>query len=68
MKPDPEFRSFGRYMAVGIQMMVTTVVIAGIGYWLDKRTGKSPLFLAIFFLLGALGGLAVVWRTLQEKR
>ncbi len=49
-------------------MMVTTVVIAGIGYWLDKRTGKSPLFLAIFFLLGALGGLAVVWRTLQEKR
>ncbi len=67
MKFGPEFRGVGRYMALGIQMIVTTVVIAGVGYWLDKRTGKEPWFLVVFFLLGALGGIAVVWRALREK-
>jgi F0F1-type ATP synthase assembly protein I len=67
MKLGNEFRGFGRYMALGIQMIVVTVVIAAIGYWLDKKTGREPLFLIVFFLLGALGGIAVVWRALQEN-
>jgi F0F1-type ATP synthase assembly protein I len=60
----PELRGFGQYMALGIQMVVVTAVVAGIGYWLDKKTGRSPLFLIVFFILGALGGIAVVWRAL----
>ena len=56
----------GQYMALGIQMVVVTVVGAGIGYWLDKRTGNEPLFLIVFFLLGALGGIMLVWRALQN--
>ena len=56
----------GQHMALGIQMVVVTVVGAGIGYWLDKRTGKEPVFLIVFFLLGALGGIMLVWRTLQD--
>ena len=55
-------------MSLGVQMVVTTVVIAVIGYWLDKITGRSPIFLIVFFLLGALGGLAVVWRVLYVER
>ncbi len=62
-----DFQGMGRYLTLGIQMVVTTVVIAGIGYWLDARTGRMPLFTIIFFFLGALGGLAVVWRALQEN-
>jgi F0F1-type ATP synthase assembly protein I len=58
----------GQYLSLGIQMVVVTLVGAGIGYWLDQKTGKSPVFLAIFFLLGALGGIAVVWRALNEQR
>ena len=53
-------------MALGIQMVVVTAVIAAIGYWLDKKTGKAPVFLIVFFLLGAFGGIAVVWRALNE--
>jgi len=67
MKQKPELIGMGRYMAVGIQMVVVTAVIAGIGYWLDQRTGKAPLFLIVFFLLGSFGGVAVVWRTLAAK-
>ena len=68
MKLGQEFRGFGQYMALGIQMVVVTMVMAGIGYWIDKRTGREPLFLAIFFFLGAFGGIAVVWRALQNDR
>jgi F0F1-type ATP synthase assembly protein I len=56
----------GRYVALGTQMVVTTTVIAAIGYWLDKKTGEEPLFLIVFFFLGALGGMAVVWRALYQ--
>ena len=67
MKVGPEFPGMGRYMTLGAQMVVTTVVIAAIGYWLDKKTGKEPLFLIVFFFLGALGGIAVVWRALYPN-
>lgn len=64
----PELRGVGSYMALGMQMVVVTAVITAIGYWLDQRTGREPLFLVIFFVLGALGGMAVVWRELAGGR
>jgi len=67
MKAGPELSGMGRYMAVGIQMVVVTAALAAIGYWLDKKTGKEPLFLIAFFFLGAFGGIVVVWRSLQRK-
>ena len=52
MKLGSDFRGVGQYMALGIQMVVVTIVGAGIGYWLDERTGREPLFLILFFFLG----------------
>ncbi|HUK81404.1 MAG TPA: AtpZ/AtpI family protein [Verrucomicrobiae bacterium] len=66
MDKKPEISGLGRYMALGIQMVVVTAVISVMGYWLDQKTGRGPLFLIVFFLLGALGGIAVVWRALNE--
>ena len=66
MKQGPELSGMGRYLALGIQMVVVTAVITGIGYWLDRKTGKEPVFLIVFFMLGALGGIAVVWQALQR--
>jgi F0F1-type ATP synthase assembly protein I len=67
MKAGPELPGLGRYMALGIQMVVVTAVIAAIGYWLDRKTGRTPLFLIVFFFLGALAGIAVVWRELYKN-
>lgn len=67
MKLGNEFRGLGRYLALGIQMVVVTGVGAAVGYWLDSKTGKEPVFLIVFFLLGAAGGLMSVWRLLQEN-
>jgi ATP synthase protein I len=66
MKAGPEISGMGRYMALGIQMVVVTAVMAAIGFWLDKKTGREPLFLIVFFFLGAFGGIAVVWRAMNE--
>lgn len=56
----------GRYLALGFQMVIVTAVGAGVGYWIDRWTGKSPVFLILFFILGSLGGLMAVWRELQR--
>ena len=60
------FRGMGRYMALGTQMVGTTVVIAAIGYWLDKKTAREPLFLIVFFLLGSVMGFVVVHRAFRD--
>jgi F0F1-type ATP synthase assembly protein I len=67
MKLHPQLSGAGRYLALGIQMVVVTAVITLLGYWLDRKTGREPVFLIVFFVLGALGGLAVVWRQMAEE-
>lgn len=48
-------------------MVVVTAVITAVGWWLDERTGRAPLFLIVFFVAGALGGMAVVWRAVMQE-
>jgi len=53
-------------MALGVQMVLVTVASTAIGYWLDRITGRAPVFLIVFFFLGSLGGIALVWRTMNR--
>lgn len=55
-------------MALGFQMVAVTAIGAGIGWWLDKKTGCAPVFLIVFFMLGSVGGIAAVWRSLGEPK
>jgi hypothetical protein len=66
-RPPVGFRGMGRYLALGFQMVAVTAVGAGVGFWLDGQTGKSPLFLILFFILGSLGGMTPVWREIQRN-
>jgi ATP synthase protein I len=52
-------------MGVGTQMVAATFVGAGIGWWLDKKTSQSPLFLVIFFFLGSAAGFISVYRAFR---
>jgi len=67
VKSGRDLRGTGRYLALGFKMVAVTAVGAGIGYWLDQRTGRQPLFLILFFILGSFGGIAQVWRELQSE-
>ena len=68
MKAGPPLPGIGRYLTLGFQMVVVTAAIAGIGYWLDRKTGREPVFLIVFFFLGAAGGIAVAWRAINENQ
>ena len=53
-------------MGVGTQMVAATFVGVAIGWWLDKLTGWSPVFLVIFFLLGSAAGFVSVYRAFRN--
>ena len=54
------------YMGIGPQMVAATFVGASIGWWLDKLTGWSPVFLILFFLLGSAAGFVAVYRAFRD--
>ena len=68
-----EKKQFGAWscISIGTQMVAATVVGAAIGWWLDAKTGWSPIFLISFFLLGSVAGFISVYRAFRidgEKR
>jgi ATP synthase protein I len=66
MNPEKKARSGWSYISVGTQMVAATFVGAGIGWWLDKLTGWSPVFLIVFFLLGSAAGFISVYRAFGD--
>jgi ATP synthase protein I len=66
MDPEKKNRGAWGYMGVGSQMVAATFVGAGIGWWLDKLTGWSPVFLIVFFLLGSAAGFISVYRAFRN--
>ncbi len=50
----------------GVELMAALVVGGGIGWLLDHWLGTLPLFLLIFFFLGAGAGLLNVIRSAKE--
>ncbi|MGA2220327.1 MAG: AtpZ/AtpI family protein [Verrucomicrobiia bacterium] len=66
MNPEKRMRGAWGYMGIGSQMVAATFVGAGIGWWLDKLTGWSPVFLTVFFLLGSAAGFVSVYRALRD--
>ena len=42
---------------MGFQLAATVALLVFIGIWLDKKTGKDPLFTVIFAFLGVGIGL-----------
>jgi F0F1-type ATP synthase assembly protein I len=62
MNPDKKTRGAWGYVGIGSEMVAATFVGAAIGWWLDKLTGWSPVFLIVFFLLGSAAGFFTVYR------
>lgn len=63
-----------RGTAIGMAFRLITELVAGLivggllGWWLDKWLGTSPIFLLIFFALGAAAGILNVMRTAREMQ
>ena len=54
----------GRYGSVGLELVLTIFLVAGLGQWLDTRYwGGHGWGAAVGFLLGAAVGFRNLWRT-----
>lgn len=58
--------AYGFAFRVGVEMVAALVVGGGIGWLLDRWLGTMPLFLIVFFLLGAAAGLLNVFRAAKD--
>ena len=54
--------SLGWAFRIGVDLVSALVVGVGIGWFLDRSFGTMPLFLVLFFFLGAAAGALNVWR------
>ncbi len=63
-----------RGTAIGIAFRLVTELVAGLavgaflGYWIDKILGTMPVFLLIFFVLGAAAGILNVIRAAKQMQ
>ncbi|PST84099.1 hypothetical protein C7T94_05035 [Pedobacter yulinensis] len=64
-----ELTNFARYSAIGFQLLAIIGLFTFIGHQIDKsRPGKTPLFTALFGLIGVCGGLYQTIRQLMRNR
>jgi ATP synthase protein I len=65
--PDsPSRTAIGFAFRIGVELLAALLVGGGIGWLLDHWLGTTPLFLLIFFFLGAGAGMLNVFRAAKE--
>jgi len=63
-----EVNNFAKYSSISFQMLATIGVFAFIGYKLDEyKPAKTPIFTAIFSLIGVVISLYQVVKQLNKK-
>jgi len=63
-----EVNNFAKYSSISFQMLATIGVFAFIGYKLDEyKQAKTPIFTAIFSLIGVVISLYQVVKQLNKK-
>jgi ATP synthase protein I len=73
MNPDDKKETLFSYLTygtLGLEMGISLVVGLGIGYYLDRTFGTTPIFLIIFMILGILAGmkrLYTLWKKAEKE-
>ena len=60
--PGGSMSGFGMAMRIGTELIAALIVGVGIGLLLDSWLETAPLFLVVFFFLGAGAGIVNVYR------
>lgn len=64
----PPATAMGVGLRVGVELLSALVVGLAIGWGLDRWLHTSPIFLALFVVLGGGAGVANVWRLMKPGR
>lgn len=57
---------FALFSEIGILLLVTTLVGALAGNWLDRQIGTTPIFVVVGFLGGAAIGTVGIYRLITR--
>ncbi len=60
--------ALGVGMRVGVELVAALAVAVAIGWALDRWLHTTPVFIALFVLLGGAAGVANVWRLMGAGR
>jgi len=63
---DEIFKSISPFLNIGLQMAITILVFVLLGWWLDGKFDKSPLFILIFSFVGIFGAFYNFFRTISK--
>ncbi len=55
------YRGFGHGQSRAVELAVTPVILAGLGWLLDRWLGLVPVFTIALFLVGIVGLTARLW-------
>ncbi|RMF91396.1 MAG: AtpZ/AtpI family protein [Nitrospinota bacterium] len=61
-------RQFGKLSIVGIQLVLSTMIGFGIGYWLDQKLQTGPWLSLLFLLFGICAGFLNLFREVRSAR
>lgn len=59
-------RDLGALSAVGLMLVLSIVIGAGLGYLLDRWLGTSPWGFLVLFFVGVAAGIRGVYRTVSS--
>jgi ATP synthase protein I len=60
--------AMGAGLRAGLELVSALLVSVGIGLGLDTWLGTKPVFLIVFFILGAIAGFLNVWRLAMPRK
>jgi F0F1-type ATP synthase assembly protein I len=66
-EPTPTL-NWGSGLQVGIELLAGLIGGVLLGYGLDRWLGTRPLFMIVFFFLGAAAGMMNAWRSLRRMQ
>ncbi len=61
------YNGFGDGMALAFQIALTPAIFGGLGFLLDAKLDKTPLFTIAFFTLSMIGLFISLWARYEEK-
>jgi len=59
--------AMGIGLRVGVELVSAVAVAVAIGWLLDRWLHTTPIFIAVFVVLGGAAGVANVWRVMGPK-
>lgn len=67
-KKEPSaWKDLGDAGTLGMELVLSVFLLAGIGYWLDGKLGTAPIFVAIGGILGMAAGLWTAYKAIVKE-